>query len=277
MQIAFWSPYHGQTGTTTAAVAYGVMTALLNNYKVLLAHSQFERSTMERCLVRSTHETSEVTAAFRDHGMEALRRLARNGRLTDGMIRDYTTGLLPEMNLDLLEGTVGHEHVMAEEEIKVLRRIYRTANMEYDLVFVDVHSGMKRELTRSLLEESDVVVVCLNQNVHLIDHYMGDAESQTILAGKQIITNMGFYDHSSRFRQRNIMKHYGFDQMITLPYHTEYRDACNGHLALDYLMRHFEATKKDSAYEFVNALKHGVSILMEEIEKPEQEVLKAHG
>lgn len=277
MQIAFWSPNHGQTGTTTATMVYGAMTAMLNNYKVLLAHSQFERSTMERCLLRDSDLASDDLTYFRDHGMGALRRLAKNGRLTSGMVSDYTTSLLANRNLDLLEGINGKEHAITSEETDLLRRIYKVAKEEYDLVFLDIHSGMKQTLTRGLIEDSDIVVVCLNQNLQLIQRFLDNEEEQSILQDKKVIYHFARYDGDSRYRLKNLAKLYKFKAVITLPYYTGFMDACNQQMALEFLSRHIEVKSRGHSYDFIQAIKTGIQALMTEIESIEEEVYRNHG
>lgn len=277
MQVAFWSPNHGQTGTTTATMAYGCEIAMTSGYKVLLAHSQFQRSTMEQCLIKTTNAEEDPMTFFRDHGMSALRRLAKNGRLSQDMIKDYTTSLLSGMNLDLLEGVSGDNHPLTSEETELLRRIYRVARQAYDMIFVDIHSGMNMDLTQCLIEDSDLVVVCLNQNTQVIEQFMKNKNEQAMLKGKKLVYHIARYDKNSKYRLKNLKRLYKWTEAIGLPYCTGFMDACNQHLTLDFLLRHHEAKTKDSTYEFIKALKDGSQSLVSLLELLEQEVYEQYG
>ncbi len=276
MQIAFWSPNHGQTGTTTAALTYASLIALRHNFKILITHSQFERSTLEQCLVKKNHLRQEELAYFNDHGLGGLRRLVKNGRLSRGMVSDYTTSLLANKNLDLLEGVYENKNYNSDEETGLLRRIFEMASEDYDMVFVDIHSGMKMELTRHLLNDSDIVVVCLNQNIQLIERFLANEEEQAILADKRIIYNFGKYDSDSKFNIKNIKRLYKLKDVMTLPYHTPYLDACNQSQSLDYLMRNLETKPKDKHHQFMKTIVAGSDQLMALTEVMEREVLKQH-
>ena len=254
MVVAFWSPYHGQTGTTTTALAIASMVAMTNNYKVLLGHSQFERSTLERCLMHQSHSTEEDLLSFNDHGLDALRRLAKNGRLLPEMVSNYTTPLLAGNRLDLLQGIAGFNGDEAAEEIKLLHKIFISAKSAYDLVLIDVHSGMKQSLTQKLLEDADMVVVCLNQNHWLLEDFFEDHSAQLMLKDKKIIYHLSAYDSRSRFTAKNIQKLFSLDEVIVTPYSSALMDACNTGTALDFFMRHIACTKKDRYYPLMSVM-----------------------
>lgn len=276
MQIAFWSPNHGQTGTTTAALTFASMLAVTHNFKVLLTHSQFERSTLEQCLIKTNHLRNEELAFFSDHGLSALRRLAKNGRLNNGMISDYTTSLLPNKNLDLLEGVLDGAGIDSEEEAILLRKIFGMANSDYDLVFVDIHSGLNMKLSRELIEDSDIVVVCLNQNTLLIDRFMENEAKQQVLEGKRIVYNIGFYDPTSKYTLKNLKRMYAMNNTIIVPRHTPLMDAGNASQSLDYILRMIDVSQKDKNYPFVKTLKEGCEKLMAMTDAIEQEVFEKH-
>jgi len=274
MQIAFWSPNHGQTGTTTAAMTYAAYMALTNNFKVLVAHSQMYHSTLEACLIEPKKKAEEEWRYFKDHGLSALRRLVKSGRLLSGIISDYTTSLLPNMSLDLLEGSNEIKSYSDEEETAILRHIFLMADSDYDMVFLDVHSGMNYDLTKKILEDSDIIIVCLNQNRQLIERFL--KEESALLAGKQCVYHLGFYDEESKYSLKNLQRKYQLETVMALPYHTPYLDACNNHQALDYLMRHLTVKPKHPAYFFMKTIEESMEKLMERTRVMDQEVFDQH-
>ncbi len=254
MEIAFWSPYHGQTGTTTTALAIGSMVAITNNYKVLLGHSHFERSTLERCLIHQRQSNRDDIHSFNDNGLDALRRLAKNGRLIPEMVSDYTTPLFAGNRLDLLQGIAGFNSDEEAEEVNLLRKIFISAKSSYDLVLIDVHSGMHQSLTRKLLEDADMVVICLNQNKWLLEDFFHDQGTQTMLKGKKVLYHLSSYNSNSRYTAKNIKKLFNLDEVIVTPYSTELMDACNTGTALDFFMRHIGSAKKDRYYPLMSTM-----------------------
>lgn len=270
MFIAFWSPYHGQTGTTTTALAMASMTAMVNNYKVLLGHSHFQRSTLERCLIPKRQENDEGISEFSDNGLDALRRLAKNGRLLPEKVSDYTTPLLAGNRLDLLQGLEDTNDMDSKEEINILRRIFSRSKAVYDLVMIDVHSGSSQQLTRMLLEDADVVVVCLNQNRWLLEDYFNNESNGELLAGKRVIHHISSYNRNSKYTVRNIRKLYGLDRVIATPYSSDLMDACNSGKVLDFFMRHLGSTGKDRFYPMMKLLSESMETLLGSIGQIEE-------
>lgn len=262
MEVAFWSPYHGQTGTTTTALAIASMVAITNNYKVLLGHSHFERSTLERCLIHHRQGSDEDPLTFNDHGMDALRRLAKNGRLMPEMVSDYTTPLLAGNRLDLLQGIAGYYKQGELDEVNLLRKIFTSAKSAYDLLLIDVHSGKNQSLSKKLLEDADLVVVCLNQNQWLLEDFFHDKGSQEMLEGKKIVYHLSSYDSKSRYTAKNIRKLYQLETLMVTPYSVELMDACNTGRALDFFMRHIGSTKKDRYYPLITAMMASVETFL---------------
>lgn len=272
MQVALWSPYHGQTGTTTTTFTYGSMVAIANNYNVLLGHSQFERSTLERCLVQQKPGSEEDLLSFSDNGLEALKRLAKNGRLMPEMVSDYTTPLLAGNRLDLLQGMEGWGGDMTEEDLRLLRNIFMRASTAYDLVMIDVGTGMNSALTRHLIEDADMVVVCLNQNRWVLEDYFADSKARAMVADKKVIYHISHYDSNSRYTLKNIKKMYHLSHVVATPYSHDLMDAANSGVALDFLMRHMGCKKGDRLFPFMKALRAGMETFLEIMSKNNQEV-----
>ena len=262
MEVAFWSPYHGQTGTTTTALTLASMVAMTNNYKVLLGHSHFQRSTLEKCLMQQ-RQLSEDLLSFNDQGLNALRRLAKNGRLVPEKVSDYTTPLLANNRLDLLQGIDGFNGNEISEEIQLLRRIFARADGAYDLVMVDVHSGLNQSLTRKILEDADVVVVCLNQNIWLLEEYFGHSEEGAMLTDKRIIYHISSYHKDSKYTLKNLKRRFNIETLIATPYSPELMDACSNGAGLDFYMRHIGGGKNDRFYPFMKELRQSVDRFLE--------------
>jgi len=271
MQIAFWSPNHGQTGTTSAAVAMACMAALLYNFKILLAHSHFERSTLESCFMKEKVHDHEDFLDFSDNGLDALKRLAKNGRLTSGMICNYTISLLANRRLDLLQGTKTSKPIDAQETLALLSQIFTIANRDYDLTMIDVPSGTHHKLTRTIIQQSDLVVVCLNQNKAILDAYFSSKSYASMLGEKTILYNIGMYNKNSRYTLKNLAKTYGMDHVMCIPYDVGFMDACNNSRILDFIMRHLTMNSKNKHKNLLQHLEKNCERMMKQLEKNNQE------
>ncbi|PKM56750.1 MAG: hypothetical protein CVU98_09610 [Firmicutes bacterium HGW-Firmicutes-3] len=271
MQIAFWSPNHGQTGTTSAAVAMASMSALMYNFKILLAHSHFERSTLESCFMKEKVHHHEDLLDFSDNGLDALKRLAKNGRLASGMICDYTISLLANRRLDLLQGTKTPKPMDTQETLTLLSQIFTVANGDYDLTMIDVPSGTHQKLTRKIIKHSDLVVVCLNQNKALLDAYFTNPSYASMLSEKTVLYNIGMYNKDSRYTLKNLAKTYGMNNMMCIPYDVGFMDACNNSRVLDFMMRHLTTNSKNKHRKLLEHLERNCERMMKQLEKTKEE------
>ena len=103
MQIAFWSPVHGQTATTSNALALGCMMGIDYRLRMLLTHNHFVKSTMEASLMGKEFLEGNGNE-LKDIGIDALSRYIRYNRLDEDSLKSYTKTLLRN-RLDLLIGT----------------------------------------------------------------------------------------------------------------------------------------------------------------------------
>lgn len=272
MQIAFWSPNHGQTGTTTTAMTMAIMTALTTGFHVLLCHCQLHRSTMERCLLPKANHHSDDRLDFNDNGMDALRRLARNGRLQPEMIRDYTTPLLSKGRLDILQGATDKCLVTDTSELERQRKIFQHAGEVYDLVFVDVPSGIDQPMSNKLIKDAELVVICLNQNTWLIEDFLENKGIGSLLEGKKVLYHFGAFDQGSRYTSKNLSRRYGLNKVITTPYICDLRDAANHGTLLNFLLRHYSKGQGSRHSHWVKALDNNVGKLIKEASLREVEL-----
>ncbi len=269
MVAAFWSPNHGQTGTTTSALTLASMVALTGQYTVLLTHSHLGQSTLERCMMPRKPGGNDTDQRVMDNGMDALRRLARNGRLMPEKISDYTTPLLADNQLDLLRGTQSGMAFQEEEEACLFQEVFKGAKEAYDLLIVDVHSGTGQQLTPMLLDGADLVVVCLNQNRWLMDDFFSNDDYKDVLNNKKVIYHIAAYDDNSKYTLKNIKRLYGLEMIIGTPYSPDLRDACNNGLALDFLMRHHEVQRKDRYYPLMKQIRQSTQVFLDTLKMME--------
>ncbi|TCK87929.1 hypothetical protein EDC19_2773 [Natranaerovirga hydrolytica] len=263
MIIAFWSITHGQVGNTVNTAAIASMLALENNVKTLVCHSQFANSILEKCFVPNKILEDDKMGAFSDRGIDALTRLAKNQKLTPNSVPDYTISLLKDNRLDLLTGTEIKEKELFENIIDVLSHIIEGANQFYDVVAIDVHSGLDNKITQTILERADMIMVNLNQNKYLIEEFFEDETISAFLKNKKSIMNISRYDKSSKYTLNNVSRKYKIKNITAVPYNVKFMDCCNEHKLLDYLIKNTLNKRKDEDYYFIESLRNACKKILE--------------
>jgi hypothetical protein len=261
MLAAFWSTHHGQTCTTTNTAAAACAVALLTRRKLLLAHTHSRRSTLEGCLLTEQGLKERDAGDFADHGMDALLRLARSGRLHEGGLPNYTWSLLRDRRLDLLPGTAKTEP-FAGSSLENLVDVFRCASRSYDTVLVDVHSGTDATGSLPLVKTADACLVCLNQNRAVLDMAFANDLLLQEKDDHQRLFLVSRYDPDNGLSVRDMARRYGMrqDQMVAIPYSPGLARACNAGRLYEFVLRHLE-DRHSPERELMKALRQLVSHL----------------
>lgn len=241
--VGFWSPYHGQTCTTSSLVAVGTYIGITQNIKTLLMHSKFDKSNLENAFL-SKHEDIEVL--FDETGIDSLQRLAKTNQLTSENFTDYTKTLIKN-RLDLLVGTNKASREIYAKILDTLQYILVCAKKCYDLVLCDVNAGIQDEITNKILECVDLIVICLNQNVQVLEAFFTKKEWLPVLDKKKYTILLGNYDRSSKYSARYIKRLFDYSGKIyTIPRNTDFMDAYNDHGVIQYFFANHDTSNKDS-------------------------------
>ncbi|HEY8500035.1 MAG TPA: hypothetical protein VIL89_05405 [Clostridia bacterium] len=256
MQVSFWGNYH-QVGTTYNMTAVSIMIALEYRLRILLTHNHFDKSALEHAFIEKKYIRHELTD-LSDTGLDALSRAVKFNKLEKDDISNYTTTVLKN-RLDLLIGTRNTNRDIYINNIKdSINMILQSAGGFYDLVFVDTAPGMN-EISKKILEKSDIVVINLNQSVHVIEDYLsnysGICENLFFILGK--------YDSDSKFNLKAIKKRFGISNIFIIPYDIGFADACSESRAVDFFIRNAEADKYDIHYPFISGVRETAEAILE--------------
>ncbi len=247
MLVVFWSPNHGQTGTTSTAINHAIVTTLITGKKVLLGHGDFKRSTLENCFIEEDSRNLDI---YRDQGLSALIKLARNGRLNPNMIKDYTTPILSKSRLDLMQGSDVEDS--QSDDLDILRKIFLYCNDSYDYTFIDLHSGINNEFTKKMLDSADLIVVCLNQNLWLNNYFFESSEYQNFLKEKNLLFHINLYNSKSKLNLRAFKHMFKIKNLIYTNRYDEICESQNASAIVDFVLREYSSKKSDFAKNIEN-------------------------
>ncbi|PKM95304.1 MAG: hypothetical protein CVU84_06395 [Firmicutes bacterium HGW-Firmicutes-1] len=262
MQIAFWSTVHGQTTTTSNAVAIACAIALDYRMKTLITHSHFEKSTLEAALLDKIYLNTEMTQ-LKDTGIDALSRFIRFSSLDQESVLSYTNTLV-KGRLDLLIGTKNtNKELYLSDFNSMIEIILNSVKSYYDLIIVDVPAGNSC-ISHKILFNSDLIVFNLNQNTNVLEDFFNN-EYQ--LFQQKCVFLISMYDESSRFGLKNLQRKYKLkDNIACIPYCRTYADACNEGKAIDFFIKNRKASKDDSYYMFINEVRKSVMCIFDQLD-----------
>jgi cellulose biosynthesis protein BcsQ len=259
VQVSFWSNSH-QLGTTLNMTAIAVLAALENRLRIIVTHNHFDRSTLEAAFIEKRYIRHELTD-LSDTGIDALSRFIRFNKVEKDEIAGFSTTILKN-RLDLLFGTQNTNRELYVSNLNnAIRLILQSASKYYDLVLVDTAPG-RNEISMKILEQSDLIVVNLSQNVHVLDNFLEDnfdfRDKMMVLLGK--------YDSNSRYNLRAIRKKLGQMDVHAIPYDVGFADACADSRVVDFFMKNLAADNEDIHYPFVRGVRETVEAILKRLE-----------
>ncbi|WIM38550.1 hypothetical protein PO903_18145 [Paenibacillus sp. PK4536] len=231
--VMFWSPQagHGKTSSHTALVT--LTAALQYRLRILVCHNQAQGESIESGLM--AHGTLVSTAYQEsDIGIDSVRRLLSSRKLNKNNISDYTIPLLKD-RLDLLPGTMIQSNQTVPDKDSDWQDILNIANEYYDLVIVDIGSGMDKV---ELLKYADGVVVNMSQNINHLESFFTTSKQWASIHQQPWTTVLGAYDPDSKCTISNIRRKYSLKQNIfAIENDAQFRDAWNVQTLLPFVRR----------------------------------------
>lgn len=239
--VSFWGADES-TQVCSTAVATGVALTLpvrpKSKYRVLITQTHFSDMSLETSFFSSEKKTRLDTS---DTGVDALDRLLRSNKLTPENISNYATPLL-NGRLEVLYGTFKNDKDSYARILETFPIIIDYAKQFYDVVLVDLNKGYESAEVNPILQKSDLIVFCMNQNMHVLKNSFKQMDTLKILQEKPVIPVLGRYDRFSKYNERNIARKFNYKKKIyTMPYNTQFFDACNDGVAPRFFIENANA------------------------------------
>lgn len=244
--ISFWNPTGtAQTGTTATMVAVANSIAVRNpKYKMLLAQTHFSDFKMETSYfnmdkLASKGNLDDIT----DTGVDALERLLRSNKISPESIKVYSK--LKGKSIEILYGSFKNDRDSFNRVLETVPFMLDYAVQCYDLVLVDLTKGTSVKEVNDILQKSDLIVVTMNQDKEVLKRMLKDFSTLKILQEKTVIPVFSKYDRYLTYSARNILRTFNFKfdkkHFYTIPYNSQFFDACNDGRSLEYFIENMNA------------------------------------
>ncbi len=253
--VSFWSTAEStQTATTSTIVAVACAMARnsKNSYKMLLTQTHFKNMDLENSFFNLDKLSSRGSIDIADTGIDALDRLLRSNKLSPENIPNYAKPIL-QGRLELLFGSFKNDKDSYERVLETMPMMIDNASKFYDIVLVDLSRGYNCTEINQILKQSDIIVLTLSQKSTILKKVFKDMETLKILQEKTTIPVIGKYDRFSLYNSRNITRSYGYKKPIyTIPYNTQFFDACNEGTAFKFFVENMNADVSDRNGYFIS-------------------------
>lgn len=236
MQISLWSNMHGQAAVSATTAALACTIAQNTAFKTLVAQNHLERSALETYLFRGSTRSDRTVKSVTNYGIDALLRLIRNGRLTPDMVPDYAYSILKNHRLDIMPGSLKKDK-RSPGDYELMFRIVECARQFYDIVLIDVHSGLEHNNCMDILKSSDIIVFCINQNVFLLNDLMKSIQKYDFLQNAKSAFVISRYEKGSGLSALNLTRRFKLlkNSVFYVPNSADFADALNSGRVFEYI------------------------------------------
>lgn len=254
MKIVFWSNVRGQCGTTLHVTCMAVIQALFEKQRVVLMENHDHLIGIETCLVKSKSDgmVMESIRGYNSFGLENL--MERFSNIEPGTeekwIRRCAMSFAHDRLFYLPHGYLRNRDLLDYEFGRNLLKLFNSLESYFDTVYIDTFASESLS-TKSIIENADIVVVNLNQNSSVLDHFF---RNFTPLREKAFYL-LGNYYSGSRNNICEIRRKYQIptERIFAIPFCIEAAESeADGCLA-NFIARNYTEPSIDNK-EFIEAL-----------------------
>ncbi len=254
MKILFWSPIHGQAGTTSNILATAMLTGLYYRKKTVLTQTQFQFNNLEAPIVGINPYNQDSKEYYREVGIDTIIRCFKAAKLDKDTL-DNCCIALDNTNILLLPGTSKSIKEAFDFEVEtVMGNLLKSIEAIYGVVLVDISAG-ENALSKKLMTEADLIVVNLCQNMTITDEYFKSYAMN--LPEKKLFYLFGKYDRNSKYNISNIRRKYKNIKSVNsgvIPNNTGFMDAMTDGKVIDFIRKNTVCNNLNENYYFISSV-----------------------
>ena len=270
--VTFWSECKKEVAQTSAAIAVGTQMAMEHNYKILLI-STYDKGELGDAFMKQTKARKGLAGMFAgtnkvniDSGVQGLAKNVTSGKLTPNIITNYTKIILKD-RFEVLDWYDLKDMSFAD--------IYRTypdiilnASMYYDMVLVDLNRDIDNEITKKILEISNIIVYGINQKNSVLNAYEESRMNGFLKDKKNIIPYLGRYDKFSKYNSKNIARYLKIGKdMNYMSFNTMFAESCDEGTVVDLFFNLKTIKSEDKNVDFLNEVRKITDSIIYKVEE----------
>ncbi len=229
--VTFYNTSQEETGKTMSIAAIATYMAIEHNYRILVISTTNKEDAFKKCFWEDKKKKKKNLGIFGpnasleiENGVEGLARVIRSNKITPDVVTNYTKVVFK----DRFEILLGCETPPSDGTVieTMYPNIVKAANQYYDLVFVDLDENVDEESKKTIIYDSDIVIINMSQRLKSINKFIELREKNQIINSKKSLILIGRYDKYSKYNAKNISRYLGEkNQVLTIPYNTLFFEA----------------------------------------------------
>ena len=240
--ITFLNKDQKESGQSLSVAAIATLMAIEHNYKILVISTDFNDKTLEQCFYDPNKKENLKNLFSKSlnsniaNGLEGLIRIFASNRADKDTIGSYTKPILKD-RLDVLESPKTTDYKEYMNISTYFSQIADIANLDYDIVLIDMSKKIPLENQRKIIDLSTLVVVGLNQNQNSLKKFEELKLQDEFYRRKNVILSIGKYNMNSKYTAKNVGRYLKEKNIpVVVPYNILFSDHCSEGKILDYFL-----------------------------------------
>lgn len=273
--ISFWSDGEKETGKTSSLAAISTYISMENNIKTLLFNTEYNDVSLENCFweQKRTNKKNEFMPFFKTDlatGTSGVAKAVLSNKTAPEIIKNYTKTIFKDRLEILTETKIAKEDY--ETQRKTYKEIAKIANRYYNLVWVDITGSEDDSLTRTMLEESDLIIVNLPQNLKKINDYLELKQTDGLFNTAKIMVLIGKCNRESKYNAKNVSRYINVKDLYPVPYNARFLEATNEGKVDEFFMKFRARVHQDENTYFIEEIKEISERILEKLKELQMKV-----
>lgn len=267
--ISFWSEGDREAGKTASLAAIATQISIDNTYKTLIFNAEYNDSSLEECFWPPKKPRKEAfmlgNRADLATGTTGVAKAILSNKTSPEIIKYYTKTIYKDRLELLTEDNITQEDY--QNQRRTYKEIAKIANRYYNLVLVDISGSPEERITRSILEESDIVVVNLPQNIKKINEYLELKRTNKVFNTEKTIVLIGRCDKNSKYNAKNLSRQTNIRDLYPVPYNTQFLEAINEGKITEFFTKFRGRIHPDENTYFLEEVKKNSERILEKLKE----------
>lgn len=267
--ISFWSEGDKEAGKTASLAAIATQISIDNTYKTLIFNAEYNDSSLEECFWPPKKPKKEAfmlgNRADLATGTTGVAKAILSNKTSPEIIKYYTKTIYKDRLELLTEDNITQEDY--QNQRRTYKEIAKIANRYYNLVLVDISGSPEESITRSILEESDIVVVNLPQNIKKINEYLELKRTNKVFNTEKTIVLIGRCDKNSKYNAKNLSRQTNIRDLYPVPYNTQFLEAINEGKITEFFTKFRGRIHPDENTYFLDEVKETSERILEKLKE----------
>lgn len=262
MKIAFWSNANERCGVTENLAAISVASVIRYPYSVITMENRLCSNNLGKAFLGRSHVSmmNEVgTNYYEGGGMEGLIRKIYREDYFEGILRYYVKEIINKHLYYIPQSRIIHNEIFEYEFDHCVHPLLDMLDEFADICYINTASNHNLS-TKTILEESDLIVVNLSQNQSILEDFFLNYSS---LINKAVFI-LSNYESNPKYNYKKIANMYDIplENISIIPRNELYQNSFAGGNVVEFISRNYVCPKESPNYLFIQAIKKSTYLII---------------